>query len=77
MTIPLSELDPRLQEIVNEVEREGHAVEVERDGKVIARIVPAAPKAVRPWEKLYGSGQFLGDPEESVWDLKPRGKGQR
>jgi len=66
MTITVSELEARLQEIVDEVEREGHVVEVEREGKVVARIVPAIPKRVRPWEALRGSVVFLAEPEESV-----------
>lgn len=76
MTISVTELKARLLEIVREVEREGKAVDVERHGKVVARIVPATPKRVRPWEALYGSGEFLGDPEESVWyaDLKDKNK---
>lgn len=27
-------------------------------------------------EALRGSAVFLGDPEESVWDADPRGKGK-
>ena len=77
MTISVTELKARLLEIVREVEREGKAVDVERHGKVVARIVPAETKRVRPWEALYGSGTFLGDPEESVWDLQPKGKSKR
>ena len=76
MTISVTELKARLLEIVREVEREGKAVDVERHGKVVARIVPAATTRVRPWEALYGSGVFLGDPEESVWDKDPRRKGK-
>jgi prevent-host-death family protein len=73
MTITVPELSARLQEIVDEVEREGHVVEVERDGQVVARIVPAAPSAARKAEveaalaRLRGSGVLLADPEESVW----------
>lgn len=76
-TISVTELKARLLEVVREVEREGKAVDVERHGKVVARIVPATARRVRPWEALYGSGELLGDPEESVWDLEPRGKGKR
>jgi prevent-host-death family protein len=68
MTISVSELKARLLEIVREVEREGTVVEVERHGKVVARIVPAASHSAsaRPWEALLGAGTLLGDPEESV-----------
>lgn len=77
MTISVTELKARLLEIVREVEREGTAVDVERHGKIVARIVPATPKRVRPWEALYGSAVFLGDPEESVWDVDPNSQGKR
>lgn len=64
MTIPVSELPPRLQEIVSE----GQVVEVEQDGQIVARIVPAAPAstAPRPWELLHGKARLLATPEESV-----------
>ena len=77
MTISVTELKARLLEIVREVEKSGEAVDVERHGKVVARIVPATEKRVRPWEKLYGSGKLLADPEESVWFESPRRKGKR
>lgn len=66
MTITIAELQERASEIVREVEA-GQVVEVERDGKVIARISPAEAKPVRPWEELRGSGELLAEPEESVW----------
>ena len=77
MTISVTELKARLLEIVREVEREGKVVDVERHGQVVARIVPATAKRVRPWEALHGSGTFVGDPEESVWDADPNKKDKR
>lgn len=64
MTIPVSELSPRLQEIVSE----GQVIEVERDGQIVARIVPAATASTspRPWEVLQGKARLLATPEESV-----------
>jgi prevent-host-death family protein len=73
MTITISELEARTEEIVREVEA-GHVVEVERDGKVIARITPAEAKELRPWEKLRGSAELLAEPEESVWFEYPGAK---
>ena len=68
MTISVSELKARLLEIVREVEREGTVVEVERHGKVVARIIPAVSHSAsaRPWEALLGAGTLLVAPEESV-----------
>ncbi|MGZ5443271.1 MAG: type II toxin-antitoxin system Phd/YefM family antitoxin [Thermoanaerobaculia bacterium] len=79
MTISVTDLKARLLEIVREVERTGESVEVERHGRVVARIVPATEKRVRPWEALHGSGKLLADPEESVWFEYPgrKGKGKR
>ena len=77
MTITVSELEARADEIVREVEREGREVEVVRDGQVIARIVPAKPSAARKAKvqaalaRLRGSGVLLADPEESVWFEHP------
>lgn len=70
MTVTIAELGTRVEEIVREVE-EGHVVEVERDGKVVARISPAEEKRQRPWEALRGSAVFHGDPEDSVWFEHP------
>lgn len=77
MTISVTELKARLLEIVREVEREGKPVDVERHGKVVARIVPAATTRVRPWEALRGSAVFHGDPEESVWIDYPKKKAKK
>jgi len=70
MTISVTELKSRLLEIVREVERQGTVVEVERHGRVVARIVPASSPetSTRPWERLRGTGTLLASPEESVLD---------
>ena len=70
MTISVTELKARLLEIIREVERDGTVVEVERHGRVVARIVPAAPASAfaRPWERLHGTGALLASPEESLLD---------
>ena len=66
MTITVDDLKTRADEIVREVDRDGTTVDVELDGKVIARITPAETKAVRPWEAMHGKGRLLASPEESV-----------
>jgi len=72
MTISVSKLKARLLQIVREVEREGTIIDVERHGKIVARIVPATPPstAVRPWDALLGTGTLLAEPEESVLEEK-------
>lgn len=68
MTISVTDLKARLLEVVRAVERDGAAIDVERHGKLVARIVPArrAPVGARPWELLAGSGVLIGAAEESV-----------
>ncbi|HEX7705817.1 MAG TPA: type II toxin-antitoxin system Phd/YefM family antitoxin [Thermoanaerobaculia bacterium] len=68
MTISVTELKARLFEIVRQVEREEIAIEVERHGRVVARIIPAGPQPVaeRPWETLRGTGVLLALPGDSV-----------
>ena len=68
MTISVSELKARCLEVIREVEREGHVVEVVRRGKVVARILPASADAAKdkPWTRFRGSVKLLASPEESV-----------
>jgi prevent-host-death family protein len=68
MTISVTELKARLLEIVRQVEREEIAIEVERHGRVVARIIPAGPRPAteRPWEALRGTGVLLALPGDSV-----------
>ncbi|HEY0372464.1 MAG TPA: type II toxin-antitoxin system prevent-host-death family antitoxin [Thermoanaerobaculia bacterium] len=64
-TITIPELAARTEEILREVEA-GQVVEVERDGKVVVRMMPAEAKPVRPWEAMHGKARLLASPEESV-----------
>jgi antitoxin (DNA-binding transcriptional repressor) of toxin-antitoxin stability system len=67
MTITIPELETRVQEVMTEVVGEGHVVEIERDGQIVARIVPAnVSTSPRPWEALHGKARLLATPEESV-----------
>ena len=56
-------------EILRTLERDGKAVEIERRGRVVARLVPVAgdvARETRPWERLRGSGRLLAAADESV-----------
>lgn len=66
MTISVTELKSRLLEIIREVEGKGHVVDIERYGRVVARLVPSHQKEGNPLERLRGSGTLQGRPEESV-----------
>lgn len=68
MTISVTDLKARLLRVIRDVEREGKSVDVERYGRVVARLIPAArvDPTARPWTRLRGSGTLEGAPEESV-----------
>jgi antitoxin (DNA-binding transcriptional repressor) of toxin-antitoxin stability system len=58
--------------LIRRVETRGEPVDIKRRGKVVARLAPppAAGEAPRkPWERLRGSGELLGEPGESVLDV--------
>jgi antitoxin (DNA-binding transcriptional repressor) of toxin-antitoxin stability system len=68
MTISVTELQTRCLQVIREIETNGEVVEITHDGAVVARLLPAKAAAadVKPWERLYGTGVLLADPEESV-----------
>lgn len=70
MTISVTEFKTRCLEVLRQLEHEQAPIDITRDGKVIARLVPAeipgAQEAVKPWQRLRGSGRLLAEPGESV-----------
>ena len=73
MTISVTELKARCLEIIRDVERERKVVEIVRRGEVVARLLPAdaASRAnAKPWERLRGTGELLGPPEQSVLEQR-------
>ena len=71
MTITVTELKARCLEVIREMERGGHPVEVIRHGKVVARIFPSAQSTSsdkQPRKRLHGTGRLLAAPGESVLD---------
>jgi prevent-host-death family protein len=69
MTISVTELKARCHEIIRDVERKRTVVEIVRRGKVVARLLPASAASranAKPWERLRGTGDLLGPPEQSV-----------
>jgi prevent-host-death family protein len=71
MTISVTELKARCLQVLREMERDGHPVDVVRRGKIVARIFQAADTATtdeHPWKRLHGSGKLLARPGESVLD---------
>ena len=71
MTISVTELKARCLEVIRDMERDGHPVDVVRRGKLVARIFPATgiqATGKQPWKRLEGSGKLLAGPGESVLD---------
>ena len=73
MTISVTELKARCLEIIRDVERERKVVEIVRRGEVVARLLPADAASrtnAKPWERLRGTGELLGPPEQSVLEQR-------
>jgi antitoxin (DNA-binding transcriptional repressor) of toxin-antitoxin stability system len=69
MTITVTELKARCLQVIRDMERDGHPVDIVRHGKVVARIFPAGEAqslGQPPWKRLHGSGELLADAGESV-----------
>lgn len=69
MTISVTEFKAHCLEILRNVEQRGGTVEIERRGRVVARLVPVIghhAEATRPWERLLGTGRLDAAPGESV-----------
>jgi len=68
MDISVTEFKARCLDLIRQVEKGGEPVIIKRRGKIVARLEPpkAGEKALKPWEKLRGTGVFLAAPDESV-----------
>jgi antitoxin (DNA-binding transcriptional repressor) of toxin-antitoxin stability system len=73
MDISVTRFRASCLELIRRVEAGGEPVDIKRRGKVVARLAPpplAGEVPRRPWERLHGSGDLLGEPGESVLDEK-------
>jgi antitoxin (DNA-binding transcriptional repressor) of toxin-antitoxin stability system len=69
MTISVTQLKARCLQVIRDMERDGHPVDVVRRGRIVARIFPATgATGQQPWKRLQGSGKLLAGPSESVLD---------
>ncbi|MDX2110557.1 MAG: prevent-host-death protein [Verrucomicrobiota bacterium] len=72
MDILLSEFKSQCSRLIHRVETLGITVDIIRDGKIVARLSPVAPAAIKendgtkPWTHLRGTGHYLAGPDESV-----------
>ena len=68
MTISVTDFKAHCLEILRNVEEHGGTVEIERRGRVVARLVPVVghrSETLRPWERLRGTGRLEAAPGES------------
>ena len=70
MDISVTRFKHHCLKIIRRVEETGKPVAITRRGKVVARLHPSpagkAKEALKPWERLRGSGKLLAGPGESV-----------
>lgn len=69
MDISVTEFKAHCLDLIRQVEKGGAAITIKRHGKAVARLTPPpdpAGAALKPWERLRGSGVLLATPEESV-----------
>ena len=63
MTLSATEFKARCLNILDRVKTHGETVTITKRGRVVARLVPAADTADRPWLRLRGaSTRWHGDP---------------
>jgi antitoxin (DNA-binding transcriptional repressor) of toxin-antitoxin stability system len=60
-------------ELIRQVGSGGEVVEITRQGKTVAWLIPPAggtSSAQKPWEELRGSGVLAVEPEDSLLDAQ-------
>jgi len=74
MTISVTEFKARCLEIFRLIEETGEPVSIERHGKVVGVLYPgtsaAGNPAADPFDRLIGTGVYLGTPEESAFTFE-------
>jgi len=69
MTISVTEFKARCLQILRELENSGEVLEIERRGRVVARLVPVGgdtAKECPPWHRLRGTGELRARADESA-----------
>ncbi|MGH9204591.1 MAG: type II toxin-antitoxin system Phd/YefM family antitoxin [Vicinamibacterales bacterium] len=69
MVISVTQFKARCLALLRALERKGETIDIERRGRVVARLLPAAGLAsvrARPWERLRGTGRLTATAGESV-----------
>ncbi|MGH8467747.1 MAG: type II toxin-antitoxin system Phd/YefM family antitoxin [Gammaproteobacteria bacterium] len=69
MTITITEFKAKCLHLIRQVEAQGEPIDIARRGRVVARLVSAAPGGAprdKPWQRLRGSGRLESAPGESA-----------
>ncbi len=70
-TVPTTEFEANCLALLDEVAEKQEEVVVTKDGKPLAKVVPASFRATRSLESLRGSGRIVGDilaPLDDEWN---------
>jgi prevent-host-death family protein len=68
MVISASDFKARCLALIDRVHDRGEPVVITKRGRVVARLVRASDADDRPWERLRGTAQYVGDPFAPVVD---------
>jgi prevent-host-death family protein len=68
MQMAAAEFKARCLALLDRVNKTGESITITKRGRVVARLVAAEDPEERPWMRLRGSGQFVGDPFAPVID---------
>src|ERR1043165_8303731 len=60
-TLPVAEVAQNFEAVLDSAAENGDEVLVEKEGRVVARLVPAPKPGGRTLEQMRGSGKILGD----------------
>ncbi len=64
--ISASEFKAKCLGLIDQVHETGESVVITKRGKVVAQLVSYGEEDTKPWRKLRGTGQFVGDPFSPV-----------
>jgi len=62
MKIAASEFKAKCLALLDRVSEDGQPITITKRGRVVARLVPAADEAEKPWLRVRGRARWTGDP---------------
>lgn len=62
MKIAAAEFKAKCLALLDRVSEDGQAITITKRGRIVARLVPAADGAERPWLRIRGHARWTGDP---------------